>query len=68
MNYYTKEVSKEFYDKCKKENEGKDIVPFKFRPEIFTAAELCGYGIYGARLYEKDEKYYVYYTMGSSCD
>jgi hypothetical protein len=68
MNYYTKEVSKEFYEKCQKETGGRGFVPSKFYSEIFTIPQMCGYGIYGTNLYKKDDKYYVHYDMGSSCD
>jgi hypothetical protein len=68
MNYYTMEISKEFYDKCQKETGGRGFVPEKFESEIFSKAQLCGYGIYGTNIYEKDGKYYCHYDMGSSCD
>ena len=70
MNYYRMEVSKQFYEKCQNETGGRGFVPSKFYSEIFTEAQMCGYGIYGTVLWRdgKEDKYYVNYDMGSSCD
>ena len=35
---------------------------------IFSEQEYCGYGIYGEIFYKEDDKYYVRYQLGSSCD
>lgn len=35
---------------------------------IFKIEDVCGYGIYGERFYEKDGRYYVSYMLGDSCD
>ena len=32
------------------------------------ATIICGYGLYGFDLFEKDGKYFVTITMGNSCD
>ena len=36
--------------------------------DIFTAQEVCGYGVYCERYYAQDGKYFVSYQLGSSCD
>lgn len=36
--------------------------------EVFTRAELCGYGIYDTYVIERNGGYYVLYEIGSDCD
>ena len=36
--------------------------------DIFTAQEVCGYGVYCERYYAQDGKYFVEYSVGDSCD
>ena len=38
------------------------------REKVFSQPELNGYGVYGAEVVRKDEKYYVRYSLGSTCD
>ena len=59
------EISKDIYDRAI--NNNKYIVR-EDMGKLFNIAELCGYGIYGARAYEKDGKYWCAYSRGSSCD
>ena len=35
---------------------------------IFSESEVMGYGVYDDKYYEKDGKYYVEFTLGSSCE
>ena len=35
---------------------------------IFPDWMLMGYGVYGARLFERDGKKWIYYSTGDSCD
>ena len=35
---------------------------------IFSDWELMGYGVYGAQVFERDGKKWIYYSTGSSCD
>ena len=60
-----REITKEQYDKIMKDNNrfSNDILE-----EIFSQAELYGYGIYSPNAVEIDGKYYVSYWMGSTCD
>ena len=36
--------------------------------EIFGAAVIWGYGLYGYEIYEEDGKYYAEWRQGDSCD
>ena len=65
MNYGTKEISKEVYDRALANNSqiaSEDMIP------VFGVCLVRGYGIYLTRVYEKDNKYYVNYSSGSHCD
>ena len=60
-----REINKDIYERAltnRKYIIGEDM------PKVFKEAELCGYGIYGTQVFEKDGKYYVSYYMGSTCD
>ena len=35
---------------------------------IFTVTERCGYGVYNEKYYKSDDKYYVRYQLGDTCD
>ena len=59
MENHTVEISKEEYEKAKK-NGAESIVT--------NPAILYGYGLYGASVSEVGGKYYLHYTCGSSCD
>lgn len=52
------EITKEEYDKAQKDG-AESILP----------NWLCmGYGVYGARVYEEEGKYFISYSRGDSCD
>ena len=55
VNY---EISKEDYEKAKKEG------PYSLIGDDIK----MGYGAYGAQVHEIDGKYYLTYSRGSSCD
>ena len=38
------------------------------REVVFYPSELYGYGVYGGDVIERDGKYYVRYSLGSTCD
>ena len=65
MPYMEKEVSKEIYDNAQKHN---GYMTKEDEKKVFDVCELCGYGIYGARVYARDGKYYCTYYRGNSCD
>ena len=51
-------ISKEDFDKASKEG----------AESIISAAEQMGYGVYRAKVYELNGKYWLTYDRGSSCD
>ena len=38
------------------------------RKAVFSPSELYGYGVYGGDVIERDGKYYVRFSLGSTCD
>jgi hypothetical protein len=38
------------------------------RETVFSPSELYGYGVYGGDVIRRDGKYYVRYSLGSTCD
>ena len=63
MREITREITKEKYDY------------YKSQPNVSTAIEadmpddiLYGYGYYGGSIYESNGKYYMRYSIDSSCD
>lgn len=52
------EISKELYEKGKKEG------PDSLIPEYM----FCSYGVYGSYVIEDNGKYYLQYWRGDSCD
>lgn len=38
------------------------------REAVFHPSELYGYGVYGGDVIRRDGKYYVRYSLGSTCD
>lgn len=58
MTDVNREITKEEYDKAKE----------KGAYSIISEAIVMGYGAYGAMVYEKDGKYFLSYSCGSSCD
>lgn len=53
-----REITKEEYEQAKKGDFS----------EIFEAWEVMGYGVYAERVFERNGKYFVSYSRGSSCD
>lgn len=43
-------------------------VPSSFKEKLFDPADIYGYGVYSAEVYELDGKYYLSYNRGESCD
>ena len=52
------EISKEDYEKAQKEG----------ACSIIGEAILWGYGVYGAEVSQVDDKYYLSYKRGETCD
>ena len=38
------------------------------REAVFSPSELYGYGVYGGDVIERDSKYNVRFSLGSTCD
>ena len=65
MTEVRREITKEEYDKYT------NMSKAEARKEIektIDNATLIGYGIYCLRFYKNDDKYYLIYDRGSSCD
>lgn len=59
------EVSKEVYERSKERG---GYMADEDLKKNFSAMDLYGYGVYGAKVYEQDGKYYCTYMTGDSCD
>lgn len=60
-----KEITKEQYDRAM-QNHG--YITKDDRNKVFTVSEIYGYGVYGDKVTEDKGKYYVDYSIGSTCD
>jgi len=58
-NYRKREITKEQYDRAVNDHDASGI---------FTAAEVMGYGVYKTKYIEEDERYFVTYELGDTCD
>lgn len=65
MRTYKREITKEIYDNAMN-NRG--YITASDESKVFTISELCGYGVYGTKVFTDNGKYYVRYDMGSTCD
>ena len=65
----TREIDKELYDKIA---QGDDKEYYYLsdtqKEDILGPSLVYGYGVYGARVYKKDDKYYLDYSRGETCD
>lgn len=60
-----REIPEEIYRRAM-ENHGS--LSEEDKEKVWDRAERWGYGIYGYTVYEKDGKFYVDFSRGSSCD
>ena len=60
-----REITKEQYERAMQQN---GYITTADEKDIFTEAELCGWGVYSAKATMQDGKYYVKYRLGSTCD
>ena len=65
MRSCTREITKEQYERIAQNG---TYVSEEDKWIIFDASEIWGYGVYGARVYQSGDKYYVSYDIGSTCD
>ena len=65
MSTKIKEITKEQYtraiNKC-------GMIVAEDMENVFSPSELYGYGIYGNSVFTENDKFYVKYNIGSSCD
>ncbi len=60
MTYHQRKLTED--DLKKIEENGGDLYC------LFTEAQIMGYGVYGARIVERNDGKYLMFEMGSSCD
>ena len=65
MTVCERKITKEQY---KRAIENRGYISKEDMPLVFSQSELLGYGIYNARVFERDGDFYVRYHIGSSCD
>ena len=65
MTTAIREISREIYDRAIANNG--NIVKEDI-DNVWTQADLYGYGVYSYGIYEKDGKCYVRFSTGTSCD
>lgn len=65
MQTCKEEITKEQYKELSKLSEGQ---LYGFVKKDIPDHWRYGYGWYGCRLVEKDDKFYIYHTIGDSCD
>lgn len=63
MREITREITKEKYDYYKSQPSVSVAIKSEMSDDI-----ICGYGYYGGSVYESNGKYYMRYSIGSSCD
>lgn len=66
MKKVTREISKEEFNRLQKLNHSEQ--ERELFPDGIPDAWRWGYGYYGHRLVESDDKYYAEFTIGNSCD
>ena len=59
------EISSEVYNRA---INNRGYITSEDKNNLFDTWQLCGYGVYGARAYEENGKYWCAYSMGSTCD
>ncbi len=60
-----REITAEQYERAKAKS---GYLTEEDREVVFYPSELYGYGVYGGDVIERDGKYYVRYSLGSTCD
>ena len=65
METYEREITKDQYDRAM-ENHG--YLTDEDMDKVFTTAEFCGYGVYGAVVSHYGDRYVVRFEMGDTCD
>lgn len=60
-----REITAEQYERAKAKS---GYLTEEDRETVFYPSELYGYGVYGGDVIERDGKYYVRFSLGSTCD
>lgn len=60
-----RKINKEIYDRAMEHN---GYITEEDKEKVFCISEIYGYGVYGAQAKEENGEYYVYFSMGDSCD
>ena len=63
---FTREITKEQFDRALKYRNG--YLTKEDMEVVFDESERYGYGVYGGGVIERDGKYYVRFSLGSTCD
>lgn len=58
-------ITKEQYDRAQQHH---GYIAKEDEEDIFTTAELLGYGVYGSHAVQEGDEYFVEYYIGDSCD
>ena len=65
-NTSKREITEEMYNRAINEHGG--YLASEDESKVFSVCEICGYGVYGMRVFKEDGKFYVHFWMGSTCD
>lgn len=65
MQPMKREITKEQYNRAV---ENHRILTAIDRETVFSVCERYGYGVYGGSVSEDGGKYYVHFSLGSTCD
>ena len=65
MTRYTRKITQEQYDRAML---NKGLLTKEDESDVFSIAEICGYGVYMPLVIENNGEYYVTFMLGSSCD
>ena len=63
--FLLREITAEQYERAKAKS---GYLTEEDREVVFYPSELYGYGVYGGDVIERDGKYYVRFSLGSTCD
>lgn len=65
MQQLTREINKKQYERALNNH---NYIADEDEKDVFTASEIYGYGVYYSRVFKKDDKYYVQFRIGDTCD
>ena len=65
MQQLTREIDKKQYERALNNH---NYIADEDEKDVFTVSEIYGYGVYYSRVFKKDNKYYVQFRIGDTCD